>query len=45
MSSLPATEQELHLLSEEAGCQSVQDGVQGTVDWKNENNNPAGNRV
>lgn len=42
MSSLPATEEDFHLLSEEAGGQGVHDGVQGTVDGKDEDDHPAG---
>lgn len=38
--SLPAAQEKLHLLSEEAGGQGVEDGVKGTVDRKNENHHP-----
>lgn len=38
--SLPAAQEKLHLLSEEAGGQGVEDGVKGAVDWKNENHHP-----
>lgn len=44
-SSLPATEQGLHLLSEKAGRQRVQNRIQGAVDGKNEDYHPAGNGV
>lgn len=37
---LPAAKEKLHLLSEEAGGQGVEDGVKSTVDWKNENHHP-----
>lgn len=32
--------EKLHLLSEEAGGQGVEDGVKSAVDWKNENHHP-----
>lgn len=38
--SLPAAKEKLHLLSEEAGGQGVEDGVKGTVDRKNEDHHP-----
>lgn len=38
--SLPLAQHQLHLLSEEAGRQGVQDGVQGTVDRQDEYNHP-----
>lgn len=37
---LPAAQEKLHLLSEEAGGQGVEDGVKGAVDRKNENHHP-----
>lgn len=42
MSSLPATEQDLYLLSEKACGQGVENGVQGAVDGKDEDDYPAG---
>lgn len=38
--TLPATKEDLHLLSEEAGGQGVKDGVQGTVDRQNKDHHP-----
>lgn len=38
--SLPAAKEKLHLLSEEAGGQGVEDGVKGAVDRKNEDHHP-----
>lgn len=40
--SLPATEQDLYLLSEKARGQGVDDGVQGAVDGEDEDHHPAG---
>lgn len=37
---MPLAQHQLHLLSEEAGSQGVQDGVQGTVDRKDEYYHP-----
>ena len=38
--ALPAAQQQLHLLAEEAGGQRVQDGVQGTVDGQHKDHHP-----
>lgn len=45
VSSLPAAQGDLHLLSEQAGGQGVEYGVQGTVDGKDEDDYPAGDGV
>lgn len=42
VSSLPATERDLYLLSEKAGGQGVKYGVQGAVDGQDEDDYPAG---
>lgn len=45
VASLPAAEGDLDLLSEKAGGQGVENGVQGTVDGKDEDDHPAGDGV
>lgn len=39
---LPLAQKQLHLLSEEAGGQGVEDGVQGAVNGQNEDHQPGG---
>ncbi|TNN54723.1 hypothetical protein EYF80_035066 [Liparis tanakae] len=45
VSPLPTTQQDFHLLSEEAGGQGVQDGVQGAIDGEDEDDYPAGDGI